>query len=174
MYQIVMQEEGRGDNRREVKIKKIQRTPPTEKAPFGFRIKFPCLKVIVARVGENSEKRHFAITWSNYTETMSYNPGRFKTKLIEFTQSVQYVTDSVTGRKIKDRKGNYIIDYVAMALHGSDETFTFATKWEKSAETMKVFHEQLVERFGRSLAEEVLDLFLNHDLYQYFMLHHAA
>lgn len=126
----------------------------------------------------------FECRWSNYYESHSDSPGKFKIVRIDQKPLIIYVKND-TGR-VAYHNGKPIVDYTAMATQfGSHyvETEPKKFKWEfgprqeydrteelfDESQSMESFHATLVELFDESIADQVLTLFIEHEDFRKFL-----
>lgn len=149
----------------------------------------PCLKVKVSHPDHPDHR--FEIRWSNYYEDVSGEPGKFKLVRVDYGQPVfLYQTDHNGRKRNCPKTGKPLIDYVEMAKQfGSEPDGEYRGKrfiqtgwnWgskQKFIETVLDMDESsnidgitaiLNKRFGEDLTLEILELFINEDLFTQFV-----
>lgn len=195
-YFIEEQKDGKGDKAEMVLIKQVKRginTDDAGKINGMFPLKsvsgkqLPCLKVVVSNgMGDH----RFEVRWSNYYEQKSLNPGKFKLVHVSNEQPVILYQLDQNNRKVIDRRtGKPMIDFVEMSKKfGSEPIFSedkypklmgwnFGERQAYTNETSDVWesgmfemaHKQLVERFGKELADDIMLQFMEHELFASFI-----
>lgn len=180
-FAIIPQTEGKGDNKKEVLIKRIKFRPGKPKKegdpiPF-FSVKFPLLKVVV---GKPNMKGVFEVAWSNYGKQKGQNPGKFKLRHVVNSPVIIYLTDT-NGRKVMHNR-KPIIDIISMTQKYGTELDNMGNLvlkdnhphertvlWETEAETLFSAGQLLAQRFSQKLTGQILGLFLSHELFQAFL-----
>ena len=195
-YYIEEQKDGKGDNAQMVLIKQVKKGVSTDgagKISGMFPLKsisgkqLPCLKVVVAN---GAGDHRFEVRWSNYYEQKGLNPGKFKLVHVANEQPVILYQLNDNNRKVIDRRtGKPMIDFVEMSKKFgsepimSDDKYPRVTGWEfgeRQAYTQEtadvwesgmfeVAHSQLVERFGKELADDIMLQFVENDLFASFI-----
>ena len=196
MYSIVLQKDGRGDAAEMVPIKKVSKAVSTDKAtgkvagmfPLKSAVfnketgKFnplPCLKVVLS---DGRDDHLFAVTWSNHKETIAEAPGKIKLVRTDRGQPLMlFVKDIINNRTVKDRNGRECIDYVEMAQRfgshfdpkdgwtwGKKQPFQETKEDMFDTEDIDTALTLLSKRFGDDLANEVIGLIVDHDLFRKF------
>lgn len=195
-YFIDEQKDGRGEDAEMVLIKQVKKGVSTDakgKIAGMFPLKsvsgkqLPCLKVVVSN---GSPDHRFEVRWSNYYEQRGDNPGKFKLVRIDNEQPLFfYQLDHGSNRKMIDRRtGKPMIDFVRMATEYGSEPIMSEGKYPKvigwnfgekqayvseptefwETESLDDADAKLAERFGESLATEIMELFVSHELYHEF------
>lgn len=189
MYQIMEQKQGRGENAEMVLIKRVSKGVSTDakgKISGMFPLKsvsgkpLPCLKVILS---DGSEDHSFSVRWSNYNEQVDLSPGTFRLVRTDIgTPLMIYIKDAVSNRVLNDRSGRKMIDYVEMAqrydshfdpkngwTYGENQARVETTEEMFATDDIDRANELLEARFGPDLANDVMSLFVDHDLFRSFM-----
>jgi hypothetical protein len=194
MYTIQEQTEGRGEDKEIVLIKRIGMAPSVDKVTgeLGFvRLKsakgnpLPCLKIILS---DGRPDHTFEFIWSNHAENKDESsPGKYKLRRTDNGIPLMlYVKDVINGRKIKDRNGKDVLDFVAMAQQW-DSHYDVKNGWtygenhplEKSIEefwdtcNIETANENLQQKFGDIIAADIMCLLMDHELFQKFVLYPA-
>jgi hypothetical protein len=148
------------------------------------RAQLPCLKVILSN---GDDDHHFEVRWSNYYGQSGLNPGKFKLVYVATKRPLFfYEHDISNNRKLVDKRtGNPIIDFVKMATEYGSEPIMSEGRWPKvigwnfgdkqafvketddmwECETFDETERKLTERFGKELANEILMLFVEHEVF---------
>jgi hypothetical protein len=148
------------------------------------RATLPCLKVVLSN---GDEDFHLEVRWSNYYGQKGLNPGKFKLVFVKDKQpNFIYQHDHGNGRKMIDKRtGKPMIDFVEMATRfgsepimsegkypkvigwnfGEKQTYTRESEDMWECETFSETQTRLIERFGMSLATDILLLFVEHEVF---------
>ena len=189
MYQIMEQKQGRGENAEMVLIKRVSKGVSTDakgKISGMFPLKsvsgkpLPCLKIVLS---DGSEDHYFSVRWSNYNEQVDLSPGTIRLVRTDIgTPLMVYIKDAVSNRILNDRNGRKMIDYVEMAqrydshfdpkngwTYGENQPRVETTEEMFATEDIDRANELLEARFGADLANDVMSLLVDHDLFHSFM-----